>query len=108
MSSVWFTVPSVEFSIGTTPKSATPASTSWNTSSMDASGERAHRMAEVLEHRRLRERALGAEKPDLQRLLLRQARRHDFAEQAQDFLVAQRTLVALERMRSTSASRSGR
>ena len=37
-SSVLLTVPSVEFSIGTTPKSASPASTSWNTSSMDASG----------------------------------------------------------------------
>ena len=38
MSSVLLTVPSVEFSIGTTPKSAAPDSTSWNTSSMDDSG----------------------------------------------------------------------
>ena len=37
-SRVWLTVPSVEFSIGTTPKSALPASTSWNTSSIEASG----------------------------------------------------------------------
>ena len=37
-SSVLLTVPSVEFSIGTTPKSALPASTSWNTSSIEASG----------------------------------------------------------------------
>ena len=37
-SSVWLTVPSVEFSIGTTPKSAFAASTSWNTSSMEGSG----------------------------------------------------------------------
>ncbi len=37
-SSVWFTEPSVEFSTGTTPKSACPASTSWNTSSIEASG----------------------------------------------------------------------
>jgi len=38
MSAVWLTVPSVEFSIGTTPKSATPDSTSRNTSSMAGSG----------------------------------------------------------------------
>ena len=35
MSSVWMlTVPSLEFSIGATPKSAVPLSTSWNTSSI--------------------------------------------------------------------------
>ena len=38
MSSVLLTVPSVEFSIGTTPKSAVPACTSWNTSSIVAKG----------------------------------------------------------------------
>ena len=38
MSSVLLTVPSVEFSIGTTPKSAAPDSTSWKTSSTDVSG----------------------------------------------------------------------
>jgi len=38
MSSVWLTVPSLEFSMGTTPKSATPPSTSRNTSSMAGSG----------------------------------------------------------------------
>ncbi len=38
MSSVLLTVPSLEFSIGTTPKSAVPASTSWNTSSIEVSG----------------------------------------------------------------------
>ena len=32
MSSVWFTTPSVVFSIGTTPKFARPRSTSLNTS----------------------------------------------------------------------------
>ena len=34
MSSVFATVPSVEFSTGMTPKSAMPPSTSWKTSSM--------------------------------------------------------------------------
>ena len=38
MSSVWLMTPSVEFSIGTTPKCAAPDSTSRNTSSMPASG----------------------------------------------------------------------
>ena len=37
LSSVWLTEPSVEFSTGTTPKSASPASTSWNTSSTEDS-----------------------------------------------------------------------
>ena len=37
-SSVWLTVPSVEFSIGTTPKSAAADSTSWKTSSIEPSG----------------------------------------------------------------------
>ncbi len=62
--------------------------------------QRPHRVPEVLEHRLLRERALGAEVADLQRVLLRQAGGHDLAEQAQDFLVAQRAvlvLVALQR-----------
>ena len=38
MSRVTWMVPWPEFSTGTTPKSALPASTSWNTSSMLASG----------------------------------------------------------------------
>ena len=38
MSSVWLTVPSLEFSIGTTPKSAIPPSTSRNTSSIAGRG----------------------------------------------------------------------
>src|ERR1700691_1647878 len=54
-------------------------------------------MAEVLEHGRLRKSALGAEKGDLERLFLRQARRHDFAEQAHDLFVPQRSRIALER-----------
>ncbi len=37
-SRVWFTMPSVEFSTGTTPKCTAPASTSRNTSSMAPSG----------------------------------------------------------------------
>ena len=98
MSSVLLTVPSVEFSIGTTPKSAWPACTSSNTSPIDGERQRAHRVAEVLEHRLLRERAFGTEERDLERLLLRQARRHDLAEQPHDLFVAQRPLVALERL----------
>ncbi len=38
MSSVLLTVPSLEFSIGTTPKSAVPDSTSRKTSSIEVSG----------------------------------------------------------------------
>ena len=98
MSSVWMlTVPSVEFSMGTTPKSAVPASTSWNTSSIVRQRQRAHRVAEVLEHRRLRERAFRPEVRDLQRLLLREAGRHDLAEQPHHLFVAQRPVVAARR-----------
>jgi hypothetical protein len=38
MSSVWLIEPSLEFSMGTTPKSATPDSTSWKISLMAGSG----------------------------------------------------------------------
>ena len=96
-SSVWLTAPSVEFSTGTTPKSASPASTSWNTSFDRRERQRAHRVAEVLERGGLRERALGPEVTDLERLFLREAGGHDLAEQPQDFLGAQRTLVPLAR-----------
>src|ERR1700722_14690816 len=51
----------------------------------------------MLQHRRLRERALGPQESDLERLLLRQAGGHDFAKQPRDFFVAQRPLIALER-----------
>ena len=51
----------------------------------------------MLEHRGLGERAFGPEECHFERLLLREAGRHDFAEQARDFLVAQRSLVALQR-----------
>ena len=37
-SRVLITIPSVEFSMATTPKSTLPASTSWNTSSTEGSG----------------------------------------------------------------------
>ncbi len=37
-SRVLMTMPSVEFSMATTPKSTDPDSTSWNTSSTEASG----------------------------------------------------------------------
>ncbi len=61
-------------------------------------GQRAHRGSEVLEHGGLGERALGAEKSHLERLLLSETRRHDLAKQARDFLVAQRSAIALERL----------
>ena len=59
--------------------------------------QRAHRMAEMLERGGLRERALGPEITHLERLFLREAGGHDLAEQPQDFLGAQRTLVPLAR-----------
>jgi hypothetical protein len=48
----------------------------------------------MLEHGGLGKGALGSQEGHFQRLLLRQAGRHDLAEQARDFLVPQRTLVA--------------
>jgi hypothetical protein len=66
---------------------------------LDAGQRQAARgMAEVLEQRLLREGAFGAEVADLQRLLLRQAGRHDFAEQAQQHFVGQRAVVAVEHL----------
>ncbi len=59
--------------------------------------QRAHRVTEMLERRSLRERALGPQVADLERFFLRQAGRHDLAEQAQDFFGTQRTLVPLTR-----------
>ena len=97
VSSVWLTVPSVEFSTGTTPKSAMPGLDLVEHLVDRRQRQRAHRVAEVLEHGGLRERALGPEEADLQRLFLREAGGHDLAEQPQDFFVAQRTLVALAR-----------
>ena len=62
-----------------------------------AERQRAHRMPEVLEHGRLGVGALGTEERDLERLLLREAGRHDLAEQPRNLLVAQRPAVALQR-----------
>ena len=87
----------MEFSTGTTPKSAWPASTSWNTSSTDESASARTEWPKCLSVGGLRERALGPEVADLERLFLREAGGHDLAEQAQDFLGAQRTLVPLAR-----------
>jgi hypothetical protein len=58
-------------------------------------------MTEVLVHRRLRKCPFGTQEPDLQRLFLREAGRHDLAEQTHDLFVAQRALrprrrIALE------------
>src|SRR6185503_7017834 len=58
--------------------------------------ERVYRVTEVLEDGRLRERAFGAEISDLQRLLLREARRHELAKQPHHLLVAQRPVVAVD------------
>jgi hypothetical protein len=54
------------------------------------------RMSEVLVNGRLRERALRAEISDFQRILLRQARRHDLAKQPEHLLVAQWTFISLQ------------
>ena len=96
-SSVWLTAPSVEFSTGTTPKSAMPRLDLVEHFVDRGERQRAHRVAEVLERRGLRERAFGPEETHLERLLLREAGGHDLAEQAQDFFGAQRTLVPLAR-----------
>jgi hypothetical protein len=45
----------------------------------------------VIEHRGLGEGALRSQERDLERLLLRKTRRHDLAEQAHHFRIAQRT-----------------
>ena len=57
--------------------------------------QRAHRVAEVRQHRRLRECALRPEEGHLERLLLRKTRRHDFPKEAQHLLIPQRPLIAL-------------
>ena len=106
MSSVDWIVPCPEFSTGTTPKSAWPAATSSNTSSTLASGRPLRRMAEVLVHRLLRERAFRPEVTDLQRLLLRQACRHDFAEQAHQHFVGERAVVAVHHAGAAPAPRA--
>ena len=54
-----------------------------------------HSVAEVLHGRRLGKRTLRTEISNLQRLLKRQARRHDFTEQPRHLFVAQRPLVTL-------------
>ena len=60
--------------------------------------QRAYRGAEVLEHGGLGESAFGAQERDLERLLLGEAGGHDLAEQACDFLIAQRPAIARERL----------
>src|SRR5450755_4527349 len=52
----------------------------------------------MLQYRRLRESAFRTQKSDFERLLLGQACGHDFAKQPRDFFVAQRPLVAFERL----------
>ena len=62
----------------------------------------------MLEYSGLCERTFRAEESDLQRFLLSKARRHDLAEQPQDFLVSKRAIIAIQYGLRTSASRSGR
>ena len=52
----------------------------------------------MLEHGGLRESALRTQERHFERLLLREAGRHDFAKQPRDLLVAQRPAIALERL----------
>ena len=54
-------------------------------------------MTEMLEYRGLCECSFRPQESDLQRLFLGETCRHDFAEQAQHFLVAQGPLVAFQR-----------
>ena len=51
-------------------------------------------MTEVRQHRRLRKGAFRTQEADLERLLLRKTRGHDFAKKPQYLLIAQRSLVA--------------
>ena len=53
-------------------------------------------MPELLVHGGLRERAFRTQIADLQRLLLRQAGRHDLPKQANHFLISQRTGITLD------------
>ena len=86
MSSVWLMTPSVEFSIGTTPKWALPRLHLAEHLVDAASGTVCDRVTEVLERRCLGEGALGAEERDLQRHFQRETGGHDFAEQARHLL----------------------
>ena len=52
----------------------------------------------MLQHCLLRERAFRTEERDFERLLLREAGGHDLAKQSRDLFVAQRSLVALQRI----------
>jgi len=96
-SSVLVIVPSLEFSIATMPKSAVAGLDLLEHLIHGRQRQGAHRMTKMPEHRLLCERALGPEERHLQRLLLRQAGRHDFAEQPHDLLVAQRARIARKR-----------
>src|SRR6185369_15825779 len=55
-----------------------------------------HRVAEVLEHGGLRERAFWPEIGDFERFLWREACRHQLAEQTHHLFVAQRSLIAVD------------
>ncbi len=104
MSSVLLTVPSVEFSIGTTPKSAAPDSTSWKTSSTDVSGSGRTECPKYLSTACCVNVPSGTEVADLERVLLREARGHDLAEQPQDLFVAQRAALFLVALAAPGAA----
>ena len=95
-SSVLLTVPSLEFSTATTPKSALLASTSWNTSSTLLSASARTEWPKCLNTAAWVNVPSGPRIGDLERLLLGQARGHDLAKQARNLLITQRPLVALQ------------
>ena len=76
-SRVWFTTPSLEFSIGTTPTSARPRSTSSKTSGNAAHRQELRARAEVPERGHVRVGPLGAEVGDAERALEAAGRRQD-------------------------------
>ena len=97
LSSVWLTEPSVEFSTGTTPKSASPASTSWNTSSTEDNASARTECPKCLSVAVWENVPSGPRYPTLSGSSW--ARQADMISRnsLQDFLGAQRTLVPLAR-----------
>ena len=108
-SSVWVTTPSVVFSTGTMPSCARPDSTAANTSEMLATPHEHRERAEVLARRLVRERALGPEIGDVDRLLERARGRDDLAEHRRDARGGERTGVPrAQRDRRSGARASAR
>jgi hypothetical protein len=87
------TAPSVEFSTGTTPKSARRCSTSVKTSAIDSAGVSVGAGAEDLARGRVGERALRPEEGHGEAGLERARRGDDLAEDRPDEIVGERSLV---------------